>query len=147
MNFEDYEKYRRLSPGQSAGGQWNVGVFSQDREERSCCAVWRCRYCRYRDASLSRLDADPAPTCSAVSYDTAADASNNNRAYLHSIYTLSTQYLHSIYTIHTNSIYKLSTRYLYAVSTVCAGRVQSCRAAAESESDQNCSNYPESGHT
>ena len=96
MNFEDYEKYRRLSPGQSAGGQWNVGVFSQDREERSCCAVWRCRYCRYRDASLSRLDADPAPTCSAVSYDTAADASNNNRTYLQSIYTLSTQHLHTI---------------------------------------------------
>ena len=45
-----------------------------------------------------RLDADPAPTCSAVSYDTATDASNNNRAYLHSIYTLSTKHLHTIYT-------------------------------------------------
>ena len=55
--------------------------------------------------------------------------------YLHSIYRLS-NYLHSIYTVPTNSIYKLSTRYLYAVSTVCAGRVQACRAAAESESDQ-----------
>ena len=54
MNFEDYEKYRRLSPGQSAGGQWNVGVFSQDREERSCCAVWTCRYCRYVDIEMRR---------------------------------------------------------------------------------------------
>ena len=118
MNFEDYEKYRRLSPGQSAGGQWNVGVFSQDREGRSCCAVWRCRYCRYRDASLSRLDADPAPTCSAVSYDTAADASNNNRAYLHSIYTLSTHYLHSICTVSTkylHIIYTASTHYLHTI--------------------------------
>ena len=124
MNFEDYEKYRRLSPGQSAGGQWNVVVFSQDREERSCCAVWRCRYCRYcryRDASLSRLDADPAPACSAVSYDTATDASNNNRAYLHSIYTLSTHYLHSIYTVSTEylySIYTVPTHYLHSNYTL-----------------------------
>ena len=44
-----------------------------------------CRGCvdnRYRDASLSRLDADPAPACSAVGHDTATDASINNRTYL-----------------------------------------------------------------